>query len=238
MSAPAAQAAIIYVATNGNDSTANGSTNAPYKTIMAAYKQAKPGDTVMVRPGTYTTVGGYMLQSNGTASAPITIKSEVQGGATIDMSNSRNPYHAILVLGNYNIIDGFKVTRGGVEGFAIYGNGDQILNNEIFHNGNTGPNDKIDNGGYNGISTRQGSNATVISGNYIHDNGRPDSNHDHGIYMMGDNGVVTNNVVTHNATHGIQIAGRYTLTHATIENNVFSPEREKRRRILDGDGWS
>ncbi len=44
----------IYMATNGNDSTGNGSISKPYKTLMKCQQVANYGDTVMIRGGTYT----------------------------------------------------------------------------------------------------------------------------------------------------------------------------------------
>ena len=43
----------IYVSPTGNDSTATGSVDKPYKSINAALAAAKPGDTVILRGGTY-----------------------------------------------------------------------------------------------------------------------------------------------------------------------------------------
>ena len=43
----------VYVSPDGNDSTANGSIDAPYKSINAALSAAQPGDAVILRGGTY-----------------------------------------------------------------------------------------------------------------------------------------------------------------------------------------
>ena len=43
----------IYMATNGNDSTGDGSKSKPYKTLMKCQQVANYGDTVMIRGGTY-----------------------------------------------------------------------------------------------------------------------------------------------------------------------------------------
>ncbi|MEI7503851.1 MAG: DUF1565 domain-containing protein, partial [Paludibacter sp.] len=47
------QALNYFIATNGNDTTGNGSINAPYATIMKAHSLVQAGDTVFVRGGTY-----------------------------------------------------------------------------------------------------------------------------------------------------------------------------------------
>ena len=47
------QSAQIFMATNGNDSTWDGSINKPYKTLMKCQEKANSGDTVNIRGGTY-----------------------------------------------------------------------------------------------------------------------------------------------------------------------------------------
>ena len=43
------QSAQIFMATNGNDSTGDGSINKPYKTLMKCQEKANSGDTVNIR---------------------------------------------------------------------------------------------------------------------------------------------------------------------------------------------
>ena len=47
------QSAEIFMATNGNDSTGNGSIDKPYKTLMKCQEKANYGDVVNIRGGTY-----------------------------------------------------------------------------------------------------------------------------------------------------------------------------------------
>lgn len=61
----------IYVATNGSDS-ADGSLGAPFRTIQQAAQRAEPGDTVLVRGGTYRET--VTPARSGTSSRPITYK--------------------------------------------------------------------------------------------------------------------------------------------------------------------
>ena len=46
-------AADIFVATNGNDTTGNGSISSPYATLTKATSVAAAGDTIQVRAGSY-----------------------------------------------------------------------------------------------------------------------------------------------------------------------------------------
>ena len=66
------QAAVFFVATDGNDSN-TGSIDNPWKTIDKANKTVKAGDTVFIRGGTYSGEQIYPM-SNGTATNRITYR--------------------------------------------------------------------------------------------------------------------------------------------------------------------
>ncbi len=65
-------AAEFYVATNGNDN-ASGTLAAPFRTIQRAYKQAGPGDTILLRKGTYREAVS-LTNKSGKEGTPITLK--------------------------------------------------------------------------------------------------------------------------------------------------------------------
>lgn len=104
---------IYYVATNGNDS-GNGGSSSPWRTISKAMKaNLKPGDEVVVRSGTYKE--SIDVNKDGAAGRYITLRSEVPGGAKIDVPDGKS--YGIHVTGNYVKIDGFEVygsTRSGI----------------------------------------------------------------------------------------------------------------------------
>src|SRR5512143_1040878 len=85
-----AQAADLYVSTQGSDSNP-GTSAQPFRTITYAYSKAAAGTTIHVLPGVYTdyTSGwGIHLGKSGTASSPIVLRSETRGGAIIDGQNA------------------------------------------------------------------------------------------------------------------------------------------------------
>src|SRR2546427_5585685 len=85
-----AEAATVYVSTQGSDSNP-GTSAQPFRTITHAYSRAGAGTTIYVAPGTYsdyTSGWGIHLGSSGTASSPITLKSQVRGAAVIDGQNA------------------------------------------------------------------------------------------------------------------------------------------------------
>ncbi|MCL1794162.1 MAG: S-layer homology domain-containing protein [Oscillospiraceae bacterium] len=72
----------IYVSPNGNDNTATGSINAPYKSINAALEAAVPGDTIALRGGVYRQGVNVRIRKPN-----ITIKSAKGEWAIIDLTD-------------------------------------------------------------------------------------------------------------------------------------------------------
>jgi len=204
----------FYVAMEGSDSNP-GTFAEPFRTITHAYSFAAPGVTIIVMPGVYTDYRsrwGLHLDRSGTAANPIVLRSQVPGGAIIDGQNGADRNVGIYLDGSYNIIDGFQIKGSPRTGISLWGNANQILNNEIHHNGNvTG-----------GSGVFSGWDYNTYIGNYVHDNGVPGSNLDHGLYLCGDNEFVANNVIVNNAAYGIHIAGYITVSTLKIYNNVVA----------------
>jgi Right handed beta helix region len=210
------RAADLYVSTLGNDSNP-GTATQPFRTLTRAYSVASAGTTIIVTPGVYTDYqSGWGLHFNkaGTAANPIVLRSQVKGGAVIDGQNASDRNKGIYLDGSYHIIDGFDIKGGPTHGIFIEGHFNQILNCEIHHNGNTG--------GGQGIYSSQSTHDNRYIGNYIHDNGVPGSNLDHGLYLCGDNEMVINNVLFRNATYGLHIAGYTTVANMKVYNNVMA----------------
>jgi hypothetical protein len=220
MSLFSVHAATLYVATTGSDSNP-GTAAQPFRTITYAYSQAGAGTTILVAPGTYTdyTSGwGIHLGKSGTASSPIVLESQVRGGAIIDGQFASDRNTGIYIDGTYNVVIGFGITRSPTTGVVLYGNSNQILNDEIYNNGTQGSTDPEGQGIYSGHTT----SGNIYDGNYIHDNGYAGSNLDHGLYLCGQNEVVVNNVVVRNASYGLQIAGYNTVSGMKVYNNVMA----------------
>src|SRR6185503_12482099 len=216
-----ASAADYYVSTQGNDANA-GTAAQPFRTITRAYDLASAGSTITVLPGVYTDYQsgwGLHLNKNGTASSPITLRSQVRGGAVIDGQNLSDRNQGIYLDGSYNIIDGFQIRGGPKGGITIWGNYNQILNNDLHHNGNPASSSTL---GQDGIYSGENTRNTVYKANYIHDNGRTGSNLDHALYLRGDNELVINNVLIRNAAYGLHIAGYATVSNMKAYNNVIA----------------
>jgi hypothetical protein len=107
----------IHVTTTGNDGNADGSVARPYASLATAVRSAVAGDTVLVHGGTYALTSAQVLNPNGRAGSPVTIRavegeSVVFDGAAVQLGN----YDGLIrVGGSYAVVDGFEVvnSRGG-----------------------------------------------------------------------------------------------------------------------------
>lgn len=117
-------ATIRYVGTSGNDTTGNGTSGNRYLTPLKCIQVSSPGDTCLVGSGDYTDTDGngivvYITTStgapDGTASQPITLKSETPLGARLLMPGaaSSNCY-GVRITKSYYIIENFDITDNNV----------------------------------------------------------------------------------------------------------------------------
>jgi len=113
-----ANAATYYVATNGSDSNP-GTEAQPWRTIYYGAEQLYPGDTLLVKQGTYAPrsntgafyIPGIQPARSGTQSQPITIKAYPGHSVTIDGTLSNAPAIGSYAR-NWIIYDGFYIYRG------------------------------------------------------------------------------------------------------------------------------
>jgi len=105
-----------YVATTGSDSSGNGSSTSPWKTIGKGINGLSAGDTLIVKNGTYYDMPNFINTRehdipNGTASNnPTIIRAETPFGVRIENTGSLNYYDNPLHLGSskrFIKVDGF-----------------------------------------------------------------------------------------------------------------------------------
>lgn len=208
-----------YVATYGSDSN-DGSACHPWQTISHAMGYLSPGVNIHVQPGTYNEA--VQVTGHGTASAPITIISDMQWAAQIAPTSA--PLAAVLI-GSYSSGDGdyvdfvgFDVTGAPANGILTYGSHDRILGNRVHDllvpcngNGGSGINSQNIDAGYN-----------EISGNIVHDVKPPNGcgqHHGSGIYFLNPYGIAYNNIVYQNGQTGIQ--QWHAASNGIIANNLI-----------------
>jgi hypothetical protein len=216
-----AHGATLYVSTSGSDSYP-GTSSQPLRTLVKAYSLATAGTTIIVKAGTYTDYNsgwGIHLGKSGSASSPITLKSEVPGGAVIDGQNASDRNVGFYIDGNYNIVDGFEIKNGPKGGITLWANNNQILNCNIHNNGNPASSSTQ---GQDGVYSDEVTSGNIYRANYIHHNGRSGNSLDHGLYLCGKNEVVINNVLLANSGNGLQVAGYTTVANLKVYNNVMA----------------
>lgn len=106
-----AHAITLHVAPNGSDSN-SGTSAAPYATVQAAVNNAKAGDTIALRAGTYSGSGNRDVD----VSKALTIKSESGAGqTTIDCGGSEQENHrGFFIHGNAGgvRVEGLTIKNG------------------------------------------------------------------------------------------------------------------------------
>ncbi|AUW42174.1 right-handed parallel beta-helix repeat-containing protein [Rhizobium leguminosarum] len=123
-----------YVATTS--SGGNGSASSPFHTISEAMAaNLKPGDEVVVKPGTYNE--SINFDKDGSAAGDITLRSEVPGAALI--RPPAGSYTGISVNANYVTIEGFDIKGGNGDGIEANNvHHVSILNNKVHDSGESG----------------------------------------------------------------------------------------------------
>jgi hypothetical protein len=215
----------IYVSPSGDDSGSRiNAAERPVATITRAIRLAQPGDTIIVRKGTYVGAAGYGAVP-GRPGAPIRLQ---------NATGERVVIKGTLQLENadYWRVSGINVTHNPAnprKEFLVKfdgGTGWQLMNSEIW--GGRGVSNLMISG-----STRSGSPRNYrVSDNCIHDNNATGDAfmNDHNVYLMpgydSGPGVIEHNLLF-NAENGaaIKAAGPNSSTGAarvTIRRNTIA----------------
>jgi parallel beta-helix repeat protein len=232
LNATTAMAATYYVASGGNNGDVGSSSN-PWQTLQHAADAVAPGDTVIVRSGTYA---GFYLSTSGSSGTPITFSAEP--GVVINQVNPRTADGINLEGASYVVIEGFTitgVTRAGIR--AVTCNHVTIRNNRADQNGRWGiltgfcddllieGNECSRSVAEHGIYVSNSGDRPVIRGN------RSWGNNANGIHMNGDvtlggDGIISGALVENNIIHGNGAAGGSGINcdgvqDSTIRNNLL-----------------
>lgn len=209
-------AATYYVATNGKDSNP-GTSSAPFRTIAQGVSVLQPGDTLLIREGTYKETlhhGSEFIPSGLSWSQPITISA--YPGEKVTMK----PYSGGSVLGltggqQYLIIKGIIFD-------AINCSGDAVGINSGTHHIRF-IDGEIKNASKSGVLISPGGRhipATDIEfiNMKIYDNNS--SGKGHGMYISTSNNLVDGCEVYRNGGYGIHVyAGKGRADNNTVRNN-------------------
>ena len=202
----------LYVSTKGKD-TNKGTFSKPFKTIQRAIRAAKPGQTIIVRSGTY--VGTTTFTKSGKKNAYITITT-LKGEKPVVTDKQNSAHEAIGFDMNgqsYIKINGLQIKdiRGQVAYGIVFRGGEQnvtISNNDIHHICTTHPQDG--DGEANGIllfgESKKPIKNVLIKSNKVHDN-KNGWSENISVSANCENIKVINNKVYNNTNIGIDFAG-------------------------------
>jgi hypothetical protein len=231
--------ATYYVAPNGKDSN-RGTKSAPFRNIQKAASVVNPGDTVIVKDGTYTDNNSdnwvVRIKRSGTSSNPITFRAENRHKAVIDGNNNRTGY-GIDINASWIVIEGFEIKD--INTIAIWlradsddRNHDVVIKRCYIHDIGrvryTGDNGKVgiySSGHFYNSTITQNKFETIGRAN-ADDNCEHCNRHDHCLYLRGLYHTVSNNIFI-DAPGGWYITARGNQLNEsgrpshTIVNNVF-----------------
>jgi S-layer homology domain len=218
----------FYVAPNGS-SSGNGSIGSPWdlQTALNQPSSVHPGDTIWLRGGTYSGVGHYVGNLNGTAANPIIVRQYAGERATIDGNYAGN-LDTLEIHGSYTWYWGFEIFNSDPTRYTSDGNDpprrgegvemlglDNKMINMIVHDTSQG------------VLNGSGTNGAEIYGNLLYYNGydSPDRGHGHGAYVQNDPGnvvkKVTDNIIFEQFGYGIHGYTTNTgLANLDIEGNT------------------
>lgn len=182
-----------------------------YPTIQAAVDAVSPGDTIIVRDGTYT-------ENIDISTENLTIQSE--NGADFTIVEAANPDdHIFEITADSVTIDGFTITRTEAAGiYLVSSSNSHILNNTIFGcwlGIKLDPTYWFDENGI--LIDYEPSDNNIITNNTI-SNGKGD-----GVSLEhSGNNIITNNKISNNSIYGIRLDGS---SNNQIYLNDFSGNR-------------
>lgn len=227
-----------YVSTSGSDSN-NGSSNTPFKTIAYAVSKMVPGDTTYVQGGVYNEKL-IRFSRSGTESAPIRLLNAPGQSPVIDFGQDPSIYNftdirrilfqnaagASQPIG-WIVLEGFEI-RNGYEGVKFYNLHNSIIRrNWIHHNRNQGI---LGGPGHHNLFDR---NRINHNGPIVNCVGK--CNLEHGMYVAGQQYVITNNLIYDNLAFGIQVNGSSAPSSDwLIANNTFAYNRNRAAIVLWG----
>jgi parallel beta-helix repeat protein len=203
------EATTYYVATNGSDS--NPGTEAhPFLTLRRGVRDLKPGDTLYVKNGTYTSWGYTNIPSGTSWANPVTIAAypghspvivkATQDAHTLNFINSRYTVLDGFFINGTNASNGIKITNASSGRIASH---IRIQNSEIAH------------ARADGIFTTPGSDGNEFIHLQVHDNGTNDFNH--GIYIKSSDNIVEDCEIHDNTGWGVHVYGG---SNTRIDNNI------------------
>ncbi len=131
---------VIYIAPDGKDNAA-GTSEDPKALSIVLFNNLKPGETVLMKEGTYHSTSRFNVSESGKPDAYITLRPETETTrVVVDFTgmefNSAN--RGFQVTADYYHFYGFEVTGAGDNGMYIAGNNNIVENCMFYKNMDSG----------------------------------------------------------------------------------------------------
>lgn len=133
-----AEVAKYYVATNGSDSNAGTSTNAPFGTLGKAAGLASPGDLIYLRGGIYKSTSSISLSRNGAPAKPIRVRPYPGENVIFDFTGESTGSDGFSISGDCWWIYGLEIINAGHNGIRFSGASNIVERCVVHNSGNTG----------------------------------------------------------------------------------------------------
>ena len=187
----------------------------PWRTVQRALDAVRPGDTVVVRAGTYRE--NLAFTRSGKPGAPVTLRS-FAGERVVLRPSTSDPSYPLRIKNAYSRVQGFVI-----EG-ASTSNTVNVYVTEEAHHATLAYCEVRDAERGSGIFVDHAAYRINVIGNTVHGNNEPGEQHQ-AIYFEGSHGVIANNVV-YGQTNGFGIQIRTDVssgpTDVLVANNTVT----------------
>jgi len=230
-----ASAATYYVATTGNDANP-GTPDLPWRTLQHAVDSLAPGDTVLVKSGSYL---GCRIGNSGQAGAVKTLKAEAGARVAVNAPGPSNKHSSNIEVElfdgtvSYWVIEGFEVANAPHHGIDLRFTSFITVQNCYAH--------------HNGTPTVRGDGVFLaFSDHPMVQNNETSFNSEHGVYHSnsGDYPTIRGNRSHHNSAAGLHFNGDLSqggdgiISFAVIEKNVIFENGAAGGSAINCDGVS
>lgn len=215
-----------YVGKSGSDSNSCATSQTegtPKLTITSGLSCMSPGDTLIVKAGTY--VEALTMPTSGTAGNLITLQA-ASGESVIIKPTASGVSGITLSSKDYIKIDGFEIDGTNVSGASGDGIKLDSSTSSVFSDHNTIQNCDIHHWDNQGITMARWSTDNLVTATTgtmkIHDigDGSPTGNQDHGIYNRGSRNIVEKTEI-YNISFGVAYQIYISGVNTEATDNIF-----------------
>jgi len=207
----------------------------------------RPGGDLLKIAGTDITIRSLSINANNNAGVRIQSGSATVSNNLIGVNALGNATgnidSGVEITGGTAVIDGNYISDNTDQGIWVNGGASTLIqNNEITTNGNGACNDNIrvqsgtgitvsqnliNDAASFGIEVETGSGGVSISENTITNSGQNGGNcggspENAGIFLIGDNSTITNNIIASNGGAGIILGGGNTAGNLISQNSIYA----------------